>query len=171
MTNKASSLHFSDPMVARIAEFLVSIGLRVAAVNSLENTFLPGVAIQDGVLAIDEARLLYPGDLLHEAGHLAMLPTNQRAVSDGNVGNDGGHEMGAMAWSYAAAIHLGIWPDIVFHDAGYHGEARALVENFAAGRYLGVPILEWLGLTATGDKAKALGIDAYPKMLRWLREE
>ena len=79
MSNKASSLHaFRDPVVARIAEFLLSIGLEVAAVNRLENTFLPGVAIQNGVLVIDEQRLLYPGDLLHEAGHLAMLPPSSQ---------------------------------------------------------------------------------------------
>ena len=87
------------------------------------------------------------------------------------VGDDGGYEMGAMAWSYAAAIHLGISPSVVFHDAGYRGEARTLVENFGAGRYLGVPMLEWLGLTATGKNAKALGVQSYPKMLRWLRDE
>jgi hypothetical protein len=171
MSNKASSLNFRDPIVLRIAEFLISIGLRVAAAGSLGNTFLPGVAIKNGVLAIDEPQLLYPGDLLHEAGHLAMLPPNRRAITDGNVGDDGGYEMGAMAWSYAAAIHLDISPAVVFHDAGYRGEAEALIENFAAGRYLGVPMLEWLGLTATGDKAQALGVEAYPNMLRWLRDD
>ena len=89
MSNKASSLHaFRDPLVARIAEFLLSIGLEVAAVNRLENTFLPGVAIQNGVLVIDEQRLLYPGDLLHEAGHLAMLPPSQRTVTDGSISED-----------------------------------------------------------------------------------
>lgn len=78
--------------------------------------------------------------------------------------------MGAIAWSYAAALHLGLAPEIVFHAAGYRGGAESLCENFAAGRTVGVPILEWLGLAAGAKLAVERGVEAYPAMLRWLRE-
>ncbi len=165
-----------DPLVARITGFLVIIGLPVSFAAGLEHAFLPGIAIQNGTLMIDEAKLLYPGDLLHEAGHLAMLPPSQRAhaggnMADSNIQDDGGLEMAAIAWSYAAALHLGIPPAVVFHEAGYRGGSKAILENFAAGRYIGVPMLEWAGLTATGKNAQALGVQPYPAMQRWLRED
>jgi hypothetical protein len=159
-----------DPLVTRIAGFLVSIGLQVGVSHSLTNPFLPGIEIQNGVLLFDESTLLYPGDLLHEAGHLAMLPPSQRAHANENMGDNGGLEMAAIAWSYAAALHLGIEPAVVFHEAGYRGGSKAILENFTAGRYFGVPLLEWAGLTATGKNAKALGVEPYPAMQRWLRD-
>ena len=124
-------------------------------------SFLPGVAIEGGVLVVDEERLRYPGDLLHEAGHLAILPHHARRKIQGDAGPDGGFEAGAMAWSYAAAVHLGIDPAIVFHEDGYKGASPSILENFAKGRYIGVPILEWVGLTTA---------KSYPAMRAWLRE-
>jgi hypothetical protein len=168
-TTPLSTIH--DPLVAKLTEFLVSIGLPVALAALPERTFLPGIAVHSGVLTIDESNLLYPGDLLHEAGHLAMLPPGQRTQAVGHLGDDGGLEMAALAWSYAAAMHLGVPPEVVFHEAGYKGGSCALLDNFAAGRYIGVPMLEWAGLTAGEKRAQALGILPYPSMLRWLRED
>lgn len=165
------SANIQSPLVAKIAGFLESIGLAVRFADIPDPTFLPGITVQNGILTIDEPKLLFPGDLIHEAGHLAMLPPSQRAHADGHMGDDGGIEMAAIAWSYAAAIHLGFPPAFVFHDAGYKGGAQSLLDNFAAGRYVGVPMLEWARLTASEKNAKALGVQPYPSMLRWLREE
>jgi hypothetical protein len=145
-------------LVPKIVEFLKSIGLDVQFSDDLGDTFLPGVAIRKGTLAIDQTKLLYPGDLLHEGGHLALLPAEQRRAADGNMGDDG-WEMAVLAWSYAAALHLEIAPEVVFHDTGYKGGAAALRENFAAGRYIGVPLLKWAAMTSE-----------YPRMKSWLRE-
>ena len=151
---------FLNPLTNRIAGFLGEIGLPVRAGEILERTFLPGIHVVRGVLVVDEARLAYPGDLLHEAGHLAVTPAARRNSIDGNTGDDGGEEMAAIAWSYAAAMHLGLSPDVVFHAAGYRGGSGSLIDNFGAGRYVGVPFLKWIGLTG----------DAYPAMTRWLRD-
>jgi hypothetical protein len=149
-----------DPIAARLVTFLQEIGLTVRAGTVPEASFVPGVAIDGGTLVVDQKRLLYPGDLLHEAGHLAVLPPDARHAIHGDVGNDAGLELGAIAWSYAAAVHLGIDPAIVFHEGGYRGASLSLLENFASGRYIGVPILHWAGLTTT---------ETYPAMLSWLR--
>jgi hypothetical protein len=145
-------------VVETIAGFFADIGLPFRFAELSGPTFLPGVTIQRGVLAIDREKLLYPGDLLHEAGHLAILPPAERAAIDGDVGPDGGMEMAAIAWSYAAAVHLGIPVEVVFHDEGYLGGASAIRDNFAQGRYIGVPLLQWMGLTVS-----------YPAIERWLR--
>lgn len=146
------------------------IGIQAILAEVSTTTFLPGIDIRDGVLIVDEVKLKYPGDLLHEAGHLAMLTPAQRVLVHSDAGDSGGMEMAAIAWSYAAALHLGIPPEVVFHKDGYRGGAGAILENFAAGRFIGVPLLEWAGLTATGKRAQALGVEPYPAMLQWLRE-
>jgi hypothetical protein len=150
-----------DPIAKHICTFLVTIGLPVRAGAVPGPSFLPGIAIQNGVLIVDEDRLLYPGDLLHEAGHLALLPRDARRTVHGDAGDDGGLEVGAIAWSYAAAVHLGIDPAVVFHEAGYRGASQSILENFKAGRYIGVPIIEWVGLTTA---------ETYPAMHTWLRK-
>ena len=162
------SLMFTHPLVRQIVGFLTDIGLPVRRAPLGTETFLPGIAIEGGGLVVDEERLLYPGDLLHEAGHLAVTPSAERARADGNLNVGGGEEMAAIGWSYAAALHLGIDPAIVFHSHGYHEGSESLLENFQAGRYLGVPLLQWMGLTLDA-KAAARGGEAYPKMIRWLR--
>ena len=151
---------FLNPLTNRIIEFLRETGLQVRAGELPERTFLPGIHVVCGALVIDEARLAYPGDLLHEAGHLAVTPAALRDSIDGDAGDYGGEEMAAIAWSYAAALHIGLSPDVVFHAAGYRGGSSSLIDNFGAGRYVGVPFLKWIGLTD----------DSYPAMTRWLRE-
>lgn len=159
---------FADPCTAAIVAFLQRIGLEVERGVLDDSAFLPGVALCDGRIVVDESRLRYPGDLLHEAGHLAVIPSHRRGDTAGRLGTDGGEEMGAIAWSYAAALHLGLDPSILFHDDGYRGGASALVENFREGRYIGVPYLQWLGLTLEPARAAQQGCPPYPHMVRWL---
>lgn len=159
---------FEDPLTARIVDFVRSIGLSVVCGQLGDTAFLPGLALQTGGIVIDEARLLYPGDILHEAGHLAVMPVEKRAQTQGRLVADGGEEMGAIAWSYAAALHMGLDPAVLFHPDGYKDGAHALLENFAAGRYVGVPYLQWLGLTLEPPRAALQGVPPYPHMLRWL---
>jgi hypothetical protein len=160
---------FRHPMVARIVGFLSDIGISVADGELAEDTFLPGVSVNRGVLIVDQTRLRYPGDLLHEAGHLALLTPEERKLAGADLGNDGGIEMAAIAWSYAAALHISIDADIVFHAGGYRSGSQSIVENFSRGQYIGVPVLEWLDMAAGDATARKAGVPAYPKMLRWLR--
>ncbi|MBK7777530.1 MAG: hypothetical protein IPI43_25975 [Sandaracinaceae bacterium] len=142
-----------------ILEFLETIGLEVRSGSVEHETPLPGIALSDGVIVVDHARLRFPGDLLHEAGHLAVLPAAARGAP---VTLDSpGDEMASIAWSYAAALHLDLDPAVVFHEHGYRGDSPMILENFAAGRTFGVPLLAWYGLCDTA---------AYPAMERWLRE-
>lgn len=160
--------------VELVSAFLRGIGLEVIAADVGDDTFLPGIATRDGRLVVDVDRLTYPGDLLHEAGHLAVLePAARRRF--GSEGGDAGLDMQrvelrAIAWSYAAAVRLGLDAGVVFHDGGYRGHAEALRRTFAAGVYPGASALEEVGLTVTGERAKAAGVAPYPNMVRWLRE-
>lgn len=161
---------FADPRTAAMVDFVRRIGIGVERGEVDDSAFLPGLALHGGCIVVDESRLRYPGDILHEAGHLAVIPASRRTDTTGRLGADGGEEMGAIAWSYAAALHLGLDPAILFHDDGYRGGAGALVENFREGRYVGVPYLQWLGLTLEPARAAQQDCPPYPHMLRWLCE-
>jgi hypothetical protein len=150
---------FNSSIVQLITDFLLGIGLSVESSDFDEVTVVPGIKIDLGRLLVNESRLLYPGDLLHEAGHLAVKSANQRPYVSGDADSSPAEEMMAIAWSWAALKHLHLEPEVVFHEAGYRGGSRAIIENFSEGRYVGVPMLQWLGFTSH-----------YPQMLKWLRD-
>lgn len=150
----------------RICTFLREIGLPVQFTSLPFESFLPGIQMADGGLHVDFSALLYPGDLLHEAGHLAVMPPERRNA-EAPSSNDPAEEMAAIAWSYAAAIHLSIPPEVVFHPHGYKGQASWLLQQFQSGNCIGLPVLWWLGMT-TRPEGETPSI--FPKMLSWLRE-
>jgi hypothetical protein len=156
----------ADPTVGRIVAFLRRIGIPVDLATLEGETFLPGVAVAGEGLRIDPSRLDWPGDLLHEAGHVACGDPARR---DEGVSNDPGEEMAALAWSFAAATHLGLDPSVPFHEGGYRGEGASLAEIFSRGGYVGVPMLAMWGLTHEPHRAKATGAPPYPHMLAWRR--
>ena len=151
-----------------IVRFLSEIGLHVETGELRGATVLPGIRVVSGGLRIDPAQLAYPGDLLHEAGHLAVIPPNRRAAADGDTGDDGGEELAAIAWSYAAALHLDLPPSVVFHEHGYRGGSLSLIENFTSGHFVGLPMLQWLGMAYEERRARELGVQPYPHMVHWL---
>lgn len=156
-----------NEVALRIIDFVRGIGLHVRFERIEGRTPLPGISVDRGSIVVDRDRWLYPGDLLHEAGHLAVLTP---AARTGEAPLDsGGDEMAAIAWSYAAALHLGIDPSVVFHADGYRGDSPMILENFAAGRTFGVPLLAWYGLTREGKRGQSAE-GTYPAMHRWLRE-
>ncbi len=161
---------FQEPVTARIVDFLRGIGLTVTAGELPTPGFLPGIQIRDGGLLIDPAQLLYPGDLLHEAGHLAVKTTDERAKAGSNVGKKLAEEIGAICWSYAALTHIGLDPAVVFHPAGYKGASQSFIENYTQGYHPGLPLLQWMGLTYDEKNAPAHGVPPFPHMVRWLRE-
>jgi hypothetical protein len=96
-----------------------------------------------------------------------MTPA-ERIACDGNAGPDAGAEMAAIAWSYAAALHIGLPPEVVFHPNGYRAGASSILENFSQRRFFGVPLLQCYGLT-TDPSGKFPGETMYPNMSAWLR--
>lgn len=150
-------------------DFLKEIGIETAFENvPVEACFVPGLMIKDGRIVIDQQALKYPGDILHEAAHIAVVPAAERRSLCGAVIKERkdapAEEMMAIAWSYAACIHLQIDPAFVFHNDGYSGGGASIIENFGKGNHFGVPVLQWLGMTATS------GASIYPKMIRWMRD-
>lgn len=156
--------------VAEITRFLDGIGIPVRTGPVEGPTAVPGIAIEAGGLVVDPAGPRHAGDLLHEAGHLALLPPSQRATASGLLPGDlgTGFELGAICWSVAAATHLGLDLADVFHPEGYRGDSAWLIETYGSGVHPGLPLLQWAGLTwAPG--AEPDGEAPFPAMRRWLR--
>lgn len=150
-----------------MASFLEGIGIPVIPASSLLPANFPGLDIQHGCVLVDESRAVHPGDILHEAGHIAMTEANARKAL--RVTPTGGEELSTLAWSYAAATHLGLGAETVFYPESYQGFGDGLVENFARGNFIGLPLMQKFGMTVEPRNAAARGVPPYPHMLRWLR--
>jgi hypothetical protein len=152
---------------ARIIGFLDEINIPVVA-GTIGDSLLNGMTVRHGQIIVDPAFPVWPGDLLHEAGHVAMTAPAMRKVLE-KVSGDPGEEMAAIAWSVAAAIKIEIPLESVFHEAGYKGSSQTYIDSFRTHPSIGVPYLAWLGMTAELHRAAEWGIPAFPVMQRWLR--
>ncbi|ASG25363.1 hypothetical protein [Nitrospirillum viridazoti] len=184
-----------DPIVG----FLRDIGFTVKYGAGAQGGFLPGVNIAAGVLHVDPETLVGPGDLLHEAGHMAILPlrlhaqlgrdleADMRAAIAAEAGpglpadprlsvplQQG--EMMAQAWSYAAALHLGVPLECIFFPGSYHVDAyegpHPMQRWLEAGTHHGLGGLAHVGMTGftgvfalMGDN----GLPPFPQMSRWVQ--
>jgi hypothetical protein len=155
-----------------ILDFLADIGIPAEQKTLDIHCFLPGTSIQQGTIFYDKERMLYPGDLLHEAGHIACTASDQRPHTGTDAlpkWPDEGNEIAAVIWSFAACKYLNLPSEVVFHPGGYKGESDWLIENFEQGSYIGLPLLVWLGLC--DDPATAAHRElAFPHMKKWLAE-
>lgn len=164
----------NTPEVIKVLHFLDTIGIAVVEKELDDTTFLPGLALGANCVQIDFNKLLYPGDILHEAGHLAVTTSEDR----NNIGTPkmasnwptDGEEIIAMLWSYAALIHLNLPAEFVFHPSGYKNEASWLIENYSNQNYIGLPLLEWTGLCLTKEQAERENKKPFPTMVKWLRD-
>jgi hypothetical protein len=174
----------------KIVRFLGELGFTLIA-DPLVEGFLPGVAIEKSMtIRYDVTRLEMLGDLLHEAGHLAMIPSIFRNEVFGNVdealetvsrsyldrnpfmtdvkgvptedptirGLLQCGEQEAQAWSFAAAMMIGLAPMMVFRN---EAEFHSVIVGLQLRRHAGIN-----GMAAAGMTTQNM----FPQMIRWLQE-
>ena len=153
--------------------FLNDIGIQTIFSTIEYDSFLPGLSIERGMIIIDTDLLKHPGDILHEAGHIAVVPAADRsrlteeAIIKRKYREE--EEVMAIAWSYAVCIHLDIDLNFVFHEEGYRDGSTYIIDSCNDRTYFGLPMLQGIGMTADEKHAQQLHIPAYPHMIRWLR--
>lgn len=166
-TPEAQSRYKTD-LISTFHDFLEEIGIEMRAGAVPADSFLPGVTIVAGEIVYDLQGLLYPGDILHEAGHIAVSNAAERPMLNGNVAevNSGksAEEQAVLLWTWAAIQKIGIPPEVVFHEHGYKDESESLIENFSEGNYVGLNLLVWMGMTENPTQTKG-----FPQMKEWLR--
>jgi hypothetical protein len=186
MTSSTSISLIPEPYQVTCA-FLEEIGIHVVPRPGTSG-FLHGVAIERGCcIAIDFKVYGAFGNLMHEAGHLAVVPSQFRGHVYGNTDVVLGSimdqyfdkldwlggpeplvmrallqagETEAQAWSYAAAVHTGLDPCIVFDDKIQEGFGDVLL-GLAVNSHFGIN-----GMQAAGMTTK----NTFPKMIKWVQD-
>jgi hypothetical protein len=163
---------YEEEALEKCIAFLNRLGIKTIKEKLPTGCFLPGLSIKAGSLIIDMEALKFPGDILHEAGHIAIVPSAERAtlneITIGKRENSQAEEMMAIAWSYAACVHIGLDPYFVFHDKGYKGGGSYIADNFSNKQYFGLPMLQWKGMAADEKNAAILNVQPYPNMIKWM---
>ena len=153
-----------DKTTATIIQFLHSININVVEKELPKDCFLPGLSILGNTVLIDPKQLTHPGDILHEAGHIAVTENKKRDLIGSKemaaTWPTEGEEIAAILWSFSACTHLKLPLDIVFHPNGYKGNSKWLMEQFNNNNYIGLPLLAWMDLCS---------IEAFPSMKKWVR--
>lgn len=168
-TAEEKSVFRKEELIETFHDFLEEIGIVLREGEVPADSFLPGVTIVDGDVVYNKTTLLYPGDILHEAGHVAVSDPGERPSLNGNVAevNSGkaGEEMAVLLWTWAALRKIGIPPEVVFHEHGYKDQSDWLIEHFSEGKYIGLPLLVWMGMTRQPGEP-----GGFPEMTHWLRK-
>ena len=180
----------SKDSLEKMIRFLSGIGITVQQESNV-NGFIPGVDIRKGaVLAFNAAQMEGVGDLLHEAGHLAVIPSMFRGEVFGDIDAAlmeasseyvkthpimipgtyeedpviraliQASEQEAIAWSYAAALEIGIEPTVVFHPKSFGGDNEEVL--------LGLQIKQHAGINGM-SAARMTTRQMFPKMIRWMQ--
>jgi tetratricopeptide (TPR) repeat protein len=155
---------FNLKWVNRATSFFKEIGLPFVVVPSYQadppDIFFKGCWLEAGKLHFCPKRVQV-GELLHEAGHLALLPRSLWAeLKPGTLEVETLYgDPGAEAWDYAAAIVTGI-PLFMVFTQGFAGQSWDALMLFDQGIHPGIRLLEEGGLAAP-----------FPRMKRWFVRE
>jgi len=153
-------------------QFIESIGIKIVEKELDDTTFLPGLMLGNNIIYIDYKKLKYPGDILHEAGHIAVSLAQERKMIGTAEMPDSwptqGDEIAAILWSYAALRHLELPTEFVFHPNGYKNSSGWFIENFNNGNYMGLPLLQWYKMAYSNEDILN-GKPAFPAMQHWKR--
>lgn len=148
----------TDEQIQTSLEFFSSIGIQVKE-DVLTTSCVPGLSTEGGVLTMNREELSYPGDLFYAAARIAVTdPAGRPALTD-DPKLETSEEMAALSWAYAAAHHLGIDAQHVFHPHGYHNQSADLIAHYSSSEPgLGVPMLYYWGMATV-----------FPNLNTWLR--
>ena len=174
--------------LARTVDFLRGVGIDLREEPGAAG-FVKGVRIAAGGLVFDPACRV--STLLHEAGHLAIVPRHYRAAMSGNLARpiramlSDVERMGlhpdhsfyraviqasdgeATAWAFAAGVALGLTPSQIIRGDEYGGEGDIVRTALVARCYAGIN-----GLAAAGFCATRAGraLPAWPSVAFWTQE-
>ncbi len=176
----------------RVTDFLTSIGMPWSWAPGSRG-FVEHIDIRDGELLVDpRARA---SGLLHEAGHIAIIPAEFRVFAQSNISGvqrllleamagvdpDGPAMRAALqcsdpeatAWAWAAGEHIGLLPQVIIQDDEYDHSGQEMRTALLSRRYLGINGLSHAGFCATspGAYAAARGLPAYPQLKFWLQQD
>lgn len=179
----------TESIFTTCVEFLAQIGIHVQRVSGITG-FLDNVKIEQGIIIVDPIDAAVCGSMLHEAGHIAVVPSMFRHLITGDASESITDAMGkyldngenhfdypenpiargilqsgeceAIAWSYAAARAIGIDTTLPFR-LGFEGNGLEVHTGLRMGHHFGINGL------AAGGMTDLRGGSAFPKMHKWMQ--
>lgn len=183
----------------KVVNWLQSIGLKIkpwSELNSSKNipSFLENIKIFEGKIYINQKT--HPGDLLHDAGHVATTPSFLRSYLSGNLDiNDNTFdelfksklidysnsesdewtafmncgETAAIAWSFAATIEIGeLNRALIFENWSLTNEEK---EALYSGLELSCSSRQsfYLGVNSLLHGKMLNKYENFPKLKRWIQ--
>jgi len=178
------------PHAEAAMQFLSAIGLSIEVKDGASG-FIDHVAVVDGGLQADPKAPA--SGLLHEAGHLAIVPTRFRHYLSGNLGEGmkkifaeldqmdlepdsqlqrailqtGDPE--ATAWAFAAGRAIGVPDELIIQDGEYSGEGGFIRMALAANSYVGINGISHAGFCVPRHNPYR-PLPVYPSLAFWLQQ-
>lgn len=176
----------------RVQAFLREIGLPVREVEGVRGFLGLGVAIERGTLVLDPHHAR-PSTLLHEAGHLCIVPACYRSLMDGNLhgsframGDDWAmmnldpddafsramiqiSDPEVTAWAWAAGQHLGLRPEEIIEDEDYNGTGEDMRLCLRHRAYCGIHGLKHAGFCEVRANPFRPDQPVYPELRFWVQ--
>lgn len=178
------------PYIQQTMDFLNGIGLPISVVPDATG-FLDHIRVVDGCLEIDPACPV--SNVLHEAGHLAVVPSPFRHLMTGDL-DEGTERMfaeikklslepddplsraamqagesEATAWAWAVGEYLEIPPEVIILDSEYEGDGADMRVMLMMRQYLGINGLMHAGFCLTRANPRR-NLPVYPKLAYWLQK-
>jgi hypothetical protein len=171
----------------KVLNFLGTIKIFYELTDSHIEAFLPGVSIDRGKIIINVSELKMLGDILHEAGHYAIIPLPYRnyivnsdldelydsfesefpdlLLPDGSENPIGRaliqvDEQAVIAWSYAAAVACGLDVATMHFEDTFTAPWTEIVHGLRKNCDAGVASLHYAKMTTK---------TTFPRMIRWLQ--
>ena len=180
-------LYANKKILSIVVYNLNKIGLQ-AVFGNVSDSFLSGVKIENGTLIVDRSCSI--SNLLHEAGHLAVLPKEYRVQANDDLSIvllkmydevDCSKEENrrymqcedaeSTAWAYAFGLKCGVPFDLIIDDEQYDGTGRDVLESLKHGSGFGVNGLARMGWCASSIiHSKASGLPIYPNLVKWIND-
>lgn len=176
--------------LVQVMAFLNEIGIPAVFGEVHKDSFLREVAVVHGGLVVTHHAK--PSAVLHEAGHLALIPGQHRHKAHGDLdaviadvldeewddpccaGAVAAIQCGdpeATAWAWAVGMALGLESREIIMDSEYSSTGRSIRTQLSARAYVGINGLAAarLCVVKSPELAKVSGLPIYPELARWVQ--
>ena len=189
MNNQAADAKLDCKYAHKVMDFLNEVGLPVSVVPGATG-FVEDIVLVEGTVKVDPKCL--PSVMLHEAGHLAVMPSRFRHLMSGNLYKSM-REIFAIAeisymdpddpitrallqtsdpevtaWAWALGKHLGIPEKLIILDSEYDNTGKEIRLQIQASCYPGINGLSHGGFCVPrANPYRPLPV--YPELAFWLQ--